>query len=368
MARSRSAAIREAGRNRSLVSAQPPKLRTARILVVGKTGVGKSSIINSVVGAPVAVTGNWETTTKRIDRYDAKYRNSMMVLIDTPGFCDDADRSTDERYLAEIERQAGEIDLILYVTKLDDPRVDRSEQDTLTALTGKFTHGLWDRAVVVLTCADKFTRREYPDALAQRSAALRRKMAEVIGDRAHRIPFVPVTNVRERNPDRSRWMAKLWQDMLGHMSERGFDAFVLSTFSRVTSEDAPEEGDPVPARQSTPAASKPRRRRGAAVAPAPTPAPAPRQATTPVVATPAAVVRPVERRPASTPPTTTHSYVSDGVPVQQTVINVGDGVANIVLNPREAKNTATVIQTRGSSGLLGFLRTAVSWILKPFLG
>ncbi|MFG2047967.1 GTPase [Micromonospora sp. NPDC048935] len=350
------------------MSPKPPKQRSTRILVVGRTGVGKSSIINSVVGAPVAETGKYRPTTAKIERYDAEYRESTMVLIDTPGFGDAGwDRSNDERYLALIEQEAGEIDLVLFVTKLDDTRVERSEYDTLGALTNKFGHELWDRAVVVLTRADRFTRREYPDELAQRSAALREAMETVVGDRAHRIPFVPVTNTRERNPDRSRWMARLWLAMLERVSAPGFDAFVLSTISRVTSETASEEGDPDPPRQVTPTPPKPRRSKGTAVTPAPTPAPAPaptrRRATTPSAATPAAVVRPVDRHPTSTPPTTTHSYVSDGVPVQHTTINVGSGVANITVTTQQSDRTEAVIATRASTGLLEKLKAAGSWIV-----
>jgi len=350
------------GKDRSLVNPKPPKQRPIRILVVGRTGVGKSSIINSIVGVPVAETGKYKPTTAKIERYDAEYRESTMVLIDTPGFADAGwDRSNDQRYLAQIEREAGEIDLVLFVSKLDDNRVERSEYDTLGALTAKFSHELWDRAVVVLTRSDKFTRREYPDEFAQRSAVLREAMGEVIGDHAHRIPFVPVTNARKRNPDRSRWMATLWLAMIERVSARGFDAFVLSTISRVTSEDAPEEGDPVPPQQSTLAPPSP----GTATAPqrplpAPTPAPAPRRATTPVIATPAAVVRPVE---ASTPPTMTRSYSSDGIPVQQTTINVGIGSVNITLDTRQIKKTQDVITTRGSRRLVNWLKTAGSWII-----
>ncbi|MEU7755884.1 GTPase [Micromonospora sp. NPDC049171] len=333
---------------------------------MGRTGVGKSSIINSVVGTTVAETGKYRPTTAKIERYDAKYRESTMVLIDTPGFGDAGwDRSNDERYLALIEQEAGEIDLVLFVTKLDDTRVERSEYDTLGALTKQFGHELWDRAVVVLTRADKFTRRDYPEELAQRSAALREEMVKVIGDRAHRIPFVPVTNTRERNPDRSRWMARLWLAMLERVSAPGFDAFVLSTISRVTSETDSEEGDPDPPRQATPTPPAPRRRKGTAVSPAPTPAPAPtpRRATTPGAATPAAVVRPVDRRPTSTPRTTTHSYVSDGVPVHQTTINVGSGVANITVTTQQSAKTEAVIATRASTGLLDKLKAAGSWIV-----
>jgi GTP-binding protein EngB required for normal cell division len=319
--------------------------------------MGKSSIINSVVGAPVAETGKYKSTTKEIKRWDAKYREAEMVLIDTPGFGDDGwNWSNDDRYLALIEREVGEIDLVLYVSKLDDTRVHGDEIDTLHALTRKFGRELWDRAVVVLTFADRFTRREYREELAGRSAVLREAMEKVIGDRARRIPFVPVTNVRERNPDRSRWMATLWLAMMERVGQRGFDAFVLSTISRLTSEDAPEEGEPFPSSRSIPAPAKPRRRKGAAVAPAPAPVPAPRPATTPVVATPTAVV------PAGTPATTTRSYVSDGVPVQQTTINIGAGIANITVNTGEIEKTKDVIGSRASSGLLQKLKTAGSWI------
>src|ERR1035437_6672683 len=43
--------------------------RETRILIVGRTGVGKSSTINSVVGAPVAGIGHFRPTTSELHFY-----------------------------------------------------------------------------------------------------------------------------------------------------------------------------------------------------------------------------------------------------------------------------------------------------------
>jgi hypothetical protein len=238
----------------------------------------------------------------------------------------------------------------------------------------------------VLTRSDKFTRRGCLVERAERSAVLRRAIEKVIGDRAQLIPFVPLTNARRRNPDRTLWMTSLWVVMLSRMSQHGFDAFVLSTTSRVTGEETSEEEEspPRPVIQAPPAPSA--QRRSPPLGQAATARPwAPKAGRSTVWPTQAAAApqaasrlpRPQSRAAApplsnpaiasersvgwNTQPTTT-SYESTGVPVIEKVVNVGRGTGDITLSAQHINNARIVIESRGSSDLLGALRVVGSWI------
>lgn len=62
-------------------------MQTGNVLVIGNSGVGKSTLINAVLGTHKAVTG-WGTegTTKELKIYPAEENNAPFSLIDTVGF------------------------------------------------------------------------------------------------------------------------------------------------------------------------------------------------------------------------------------------------------------------------------------------
>lgn len=58
-------------------------LNTANIMVVGKTGTGKSTLLNAIFGEEVAATGTGEPVTEHIDEY--KHKDIPIHIWDTVG-------------------------------------------------------------------------------------------------------------------------------------------------------------------------------------------------------------------------------------------------------------------------------------------
>jgi predicted GTPase len=123
-------------------------------LVVGRTGVGKSSFINSVVGKSIATTSKYEACTKTIKYYEHNSYLGNSCLIDTPGLAED-DIECDNKYLDLIINSVdlNAIDTLIYVSRLDETRFRPEEKRTISLLTEKLGALIWNKAWLVFTFA-----------------------------------------------------------------------------------------------------------------------------------------------------------------------------------------------------------------------
>ena len=61
------------------------KFKSGFVSILGRTNVGKSSIINSLVGEKVAAIANKPQTTRTVIKAIVNRKNSQIIFIDTPG-------------------------------------------------------------------------------------------------------------------------------------------------------------------------------------------------------------------------------------------------------------------------------------------
>ena len=61
------------------------KFKSGFAAIIGRTNVGKSTLINSLVGEKVAITANKSQTTRTAIRAIVNRENSQIIFIDTPG-------------------------------------------------------------------------------------------------------------------------------------------------------------------------------------------------------------------------------------------------------------------------------------------
>ena len=131
-------------------------------IVIGNSGVGKSSFINNYIGKQVAKTGKYEETTNDIKRYTKKSKN--ISLIDLPGLNfqqDSQTRSEGEqrdiaylRKLIEVTKQFT-IHGIIYVTAFH-PRLSSAERETLRLIAKELPNHYWKNSRIVFTrCAGR---------------------------------------------------------------------------------------------------------------------------------------------------------------------------------------------------------------------
>lgn len=62
-----------------------PNFKSGFVSIIGRTNVGKSTLINSLVGEKIAITANKSQTTRTAIRAIINRDNSQIIFVDTPG-------------------------------------------------------------------------------------------------------------------------------------------------------------------------------------------------------------------------------------------------------------------------------------------
>lgn len=176
---------------------------TLEFMIVGKTGVGKSSIINSVAGSEVAPEGeDLDIGTYNIESYEVENHASGNKIVirfwDTPGLFDTQARTA--LYIKEIQKKYQQSDLILYCSDMTDNRVTEQDRRTVRTFTNALGVTFWRRAIFVLTFGNDVEdprNGATPEYFKQKLELLKAKYVEVLKDSGvpaatvQNIPFVP---------------------------------------------------------------------------------------------------------------------------------------------------------------------------------
>ena len=213
-----------------------------RVVVFGKTGTGKSSLINSLFlskdssvaskdsSIAVATEGHGLLSeTKSVDCYTKMVTmivNDVHVnLWDTPGLKDP--NSDGEKTIKEIGEKCGivdNIDLFVYCTRFDQPRLEKDDVDCIRDITKAFGDGIWKRALFALTFAnqatlppsvtDKNLSEYFPFRLEQWREGLhhfvKEHTRELSGQAISSIPVVPTGYKNLPLPDNRSWLLQFW--------------------------------------------------------------------------------------------------------------------------------------------------------------
>ncbi|MBL8660576.1 MAG: 50S ribosome-binding GTPase [Rhodospirillales bacterium] len=208
--------------------------RHLKFLLAGKSGVGKSSMINSLLGQKLAEVNAFEACTKNITPFDYSVNGVNYVLYDTPGLCDELpEAGNDEKYL-EMIADVGEIDSFFYVTKLNDERFLADEKRGVKLITKKFGPSLWEHSLIVFTHADAIVPDNFALQLNTRAAIVRREIGVyATASIAEKIPALAVSDKSLVLPNGDQWLAELYTVVLERIATRGALLFAASMAPRV---------------------------------------------------------------------------------------------------------------------------------------
>ena len=231
--------------------------KSLKILVTGQTGAGKSALVNGIVGQYVAEEGGTlDPATSRVTEYYHRIGEVDVVIFDSPGLQDGT--SNEDKYLEDMETKCRQIDLVLYCTKMDAPRLGAADIEAIRKLTSAFGTKFWHNAVFVLTFANKVEpppRRQFDNKPWETDADLRTYFIKRVAGWAEKLRVQLTTNgvseevadqvtvvpagyyMEPALPDCEHWLSQLWFECLDRTAEQAKPALLKINWTRMRMKD-----------------------------------------------------------------------------------------------------------------------------------
>lgn len=159
---------------------QAAEIGRFNLAIFGKTGVGKSTLVNAIFGSEIAATGIGEPVTRAEHLY--LHQSGTLGVLDTRGLEVGRDNAeliaelTD--YLHGMRRKplADQLHVAWYCVRAGDRRFEAAEAEFVRAL-----HGLGLPVIMVLAQVPRAGRRVHPDAEALAASIAEQQLPIVDG-------------------------------------------------------------------------------------------------------------------------------------------------------------------------------------------
>ncbi len=211
-------------------------------LVTGKTGAGKSSLLNFLLGTKIFKEGENrnEACTTEVHFEDSEKNGIKIRAWDSPGL---QDGTSDDRYLKDMKEKCTKIDLMMYCISMEELRSDLLvHASAIKKINALFTKQHWKNTIFVLTFANTRVEilkwKQTPEAelkigledrIKQWKEAIQEALKNMDVDQKiiDNILVVPAGHPNELHlPGYSHWISDLWSKCLISMKTSAQVAFI----------------------------------------------------------------------------------------------------------------------------------------------
>jgi Ni2+-binding GTPase involved in maturation of urease and hydrogenase len=172
---------------RLATKAEESTTRSINVLVLGKKGTGKTTLINYLLGQQLGHTDAFQIGTTSVQQVFDKLKatDTSICFIDTPGVDDD---SSLENVMEFIRNRP--IHAVLFVERLGDSRVSPFSIKLIETVTRKLGPKIWRKVIIVFTCGYVFPPVEYTyeEFIRMRATSIRRMIRSVLDDHELHLP------------------------------------------------------------------------------------------------------------------------------------------------------------------------------------
>ena len=138
------------------------------ILVIGRTGQGKSALVNSLIELGIkkqivkeGAKGSGCTIIPQSYTYPNIIPGVSVTIIDTPGLQDTQNK--EHKHIQEMKSKCQEISLVLYCMKMTNHRFTNDDELAIKKFYQAFGQKFWERVVFVLTFANDERLRKWDE-------------------------------------------------------------------------------------------------------------------------------------------------------------------------------------------------------------
>ena len=215
------------------------------VFVAGKTGTGKSTLVNGIVGTFCKEGHTLKPETTKVEPFDLTKNGIKVIVWDSPGL---QDGTTEEsKYLDDIQRKCkGNIDLFLYCIDMSATRFVPGNPDikAMRQLTDILGQDMWKNALIILTFANEYIlqvqydfdnpedlRKNFLDEVEDWKETIYQAMQEEVGldpQLVKNIAVVPAGyyNTPEIVAGDGLWLSRLWKESVSATRPLAQPAFV----------------------------------------------------------------------------------------------------------------------------------------------
>ena len=181
--------------------------RTGTVAIVGRPNVGKSTLLNQLVGAHVAITSRKPQTTRHRLLGIHTDDRSQVLFVDTPGFQTQHRNALNRAMNRTVGQVAKEVDAVLLV--IDAHGWDERDDAVLALLPAKVpailalnkVDKVRDKAAIAATLVEASRKRDFA-ALVPVSAAKGTQLRALLGEIRKLLPEAPAIYEPDEITDR----------------------------------------------------------------------------------------------------------------------------------------------------------------------